>query len=1189
MRKILLVFLAILCPLWATKIPDSTLEIPSRDGKARIKIGGHGAYIEHRDLSGPNDAWVISPDGEVEHTFNPSGANVLTAGDGIDISNNVVSVELDGSTLSAGSSGLKLSDGIPRYRGAYSTTGRYIVGDTVLHSGIIYLNKTAITANEVFTASKWFELSGSSSADIAGLRADLGNRNDPGASNGSAFARIASNSATFGAFSSSTSTLLTNLRDDLGTHSGTGTAFTQIAGNRANISQLDTEVMSHRTALNSEDMRLSNIITRIDRDVGSPTDEIAGEGYDPTASTTDAGSLFSRMRRDRADILANSAAVVNNSNSINDKVDSLVFNIVRDRSLNNLEALGRESTSLRSRNTGKAWDLLGWIEDTLGLPTDTRNSNGTLFARIAQNAHDIANLPSGGGGGSGPSNAVLAVDALPPTPDEGDVSYIRGRGVFEYTRPSLADALDTSKNADVLIRTTGAIIAATNDNIWTSPILSRSGGRLLRITFYRHAVSNGVIQSNRVEQSLTLSSSVTEFYGSLNSRVMIQVSPTIFWLATTARGTVRFHLFRISGNTISFGGKVFSFSPTDQNTSTMVHDPDRGKLYMRSIDNSKEYQFNVSTTSIDGFVTRTDKTQFVLPSNLSDYSFFGLDSAIRIKGNDLYIPYGDSSSFFLYTAKFNSDAGRFGDMALVTPSPFTPELFGISEGLRPEITSFFLDDAYVVMAGSLVGGVFTYHARTFNLALRYARGFFPKQLPDGNIPLPKVKDATSIQEVVARIRKDHGDGHLLLLDENQLGRDWDAQVTSGSDNDNRGWGSYGIDEYTPGTNLAKFSLEGNGDRRVNDGDFFLDYGGTLSGGSGDTAVVAGTGATRIGFMDLYLRGLGLGLVTGTRNPYGESRSYLGIGLKSDVGLDNATKRTAFINSLPETIVATDGEDTITFTRPANTATNFNPTDSGVTPSTTAEIIRPNPRGVPTRLNNDSVVLVLYRLPDSDAVKAVKIMQQSEGGGKRFKLQLTGAQNKLQMTYIPHLANKQLILSGSGQFFFREDAMLTDVTINASRFAEIQGFIRNVNTALVAQRWTRTLGTWSTLAGQLQVANRSVTLAEKTGGSYPWGSSQFIEIKVLLSDFDDNERRISDTILVDVSDRALRPGVEVEYPLGDDTGQNRGHNPIALEVTKIAASGGTPEYIRVRSGTIVNNNNFSTDSLMRGVWWRRFNL
>ena len=61
--------------LYGERMGDSTLIIPSSsDGKATIKVGGHGAYIQHIDRpAGQTDVWRVSPDGTATYDFLVTG------------------------------------------------------------------------------------------------------------------------------------------------------------------------------------------------------------------------------------------------------------------------------------------------------------------------------------------------------------------------------------------------------------------------------------------------------------------------------------------------------------------------------------------------------------------------------------------------------------------------------------------------------------------------------------------------------------------------------------------------------------------------------------------------------------------------------------------------------------------------------------------------------------------------------------------------------------------------------------------------------------------------------------------------------------------------------------------------------------------------------------------------------------
>ena len=71
--------------LLGTTIPDNTLTIPSINGKARIEVGNHGAYIEHVTIGANQDQWRFSSsrEGEAESFFTISrdctGDNCNTA------------------------------------------------------------------------------------------------------------------------------------------------------------------------------------------------------------------------------------------------------------------------------------------------------------------------------------------------------------------------------------------------------------------------------------------------------------------------------------------------------------------------------------------------------------------------------------------------------------------------------------------------------------------------------------------------------------------------------------------------------------------------------------------------------------------------------------------------------------------------------------------------------------------------------------------------------------------------------------------------------------------------------------------------------------------------------------------------------------------------------------------------------
>ena len=80
-----------------------------------------------------------------------------TAGNGLDLSGNELSVDVDGNTLSVGSAGVKLADTVPRDRGAWSGSTSYIVGDIVTEDGDVQRCKTANT-DVTFTQSNWDNL-----------------------------------------------------------------------------------------------------------------------------------------------------------------------------------------------------------------------------------------------------------------------------------------------------------------------------------------------------------------------------------------------------------------------------------------------------------------------------------------------------------------------------------------------------------------------------------------------------------------------------------------------------------------------------------------------------------------------------------------------------------------------------------------------------------------------------------------------------------------------------------------------------------------------------------------------------------------------------------------------------------------------------------------------------------------------
>ena len=81
-----------------------------------------------------------------------------TAGNGLDLSGNELSVDVDGNTLSVGSAGVKLADTVPRDRGAWSGSTSYIVGDIVTEAdGDVQRCKTANT-DVTFTQANWDNL-----------------------------------------------------------------------------------------------------------------------------------------------------------------------------------------------------------------------------------------------------------------------------------------------------------------------------------------------------------------------------------------------------------------------------------------------------------------------------------------------------------------------------------------------------------------------------------------------------------------------------------------------------------------------------------------------------------------------------------------------------------------------------------------------------------------------------------------------------------------------------------------------------------------------------------------------------------------------------------------------------------------------------------------------------------------------
>ena len=82
----------------------------------------------------------------------------VNTGNGLEISSDAVIIDLDGSTLSTSSDGIKLSDSLPRDRGAWTASTQYYVGDIVVNSNTIYRCKTANT-DASFTASNWDNLS----------------------------------------------------------------------------------------------------------------------------------------------------------------------------------------------------------------------------------------------------------------------------------------------------------------------------------------------------------------------------------------------------------------------------------------------------------------------------------------------------------------------------------------------------------------------------------------------------------------------------------------------------------------------------------------------------------------------------------------------------------------------------------------------------------------------------------------------------------------------------------------------------------------------------------------------------------------------------------------------------------------------------------------------------------------------
>ena len=115
-------------------------------------------YVPKTEAAGP---LVFEEIERIENDLN------RTAGDGLDLSGNEFSVQADGTTLTVGSDGVKLSDTVARDRGDWVASTSYIVGDTVEDaSGNVQRCKTS-NNDAVFTQSNWDNLS-SGGGSIAG-------------------------------------------------------------------------------------------------------------------------------------------------------------------------------------------------------------------------------------------------------------------------------------------------------------------------------------------------------------------------------------------------------------------------------------------------------------------------------------------------------------------------------------------------------------------------------------------------------------------------------------------------------------------------------------------------------------------------------------------------------------------------------------------------------------------------------------------------------------------------------------------------------------------------------------------------------------------------------------------------------------------------------------------------------------
>ena len=126
----------------------------SRTASSR-KLQMRAAYeaAETGDITG-----VTAGDGLTGGGDSGNVSVAVNPGDGVELVNDEVTIDLDGSTLSKSSAGLKLADGVPRDRGDWVSGTSYVVGDTVKNSSVVYRCNTA-NSDATFTASKWDDLS----------------------------------------------------------------------------------------------------------------------------------------------------------------------------------------------------------------------------------------------------------------------------------------------------------------------------------------------------------------------------------------------------------------------------------------------------------------------------------------------------------------------------------------------------------------------------------------------------------------------------------------------------------------------------------------------------------------------------------------------------------------------------------------------------------------------------------------------------------------------------------------------------------------------------------------------------------------------------------------------------------------------------------------------------------------------